>query len=104
MGINLVVADQPVLLARPRYHGKFSFDCFSHQKSVLFKMNFGDVWARYPPYDSTKIFFLGLVQTARPQWQFDVLKLVALVLLLLFVRWLVWPAALLHYAVRLVLE
>ena len=33
-----------------RYHGQASFDCFSHQKSVLKKPFALDVKVRYPPY------------------------------------------------------
>ncbi|MGE5581419.1 MAG: aldehyde dehydrogenase [Bacillota bacterium] len=32
------------------YHGKASFDTFSHQKSILKKANFFDIPLRYPPY------------------------------------------------------
>lgn len=32
------------------YHGKFSFDCFSHQRSVLKKITWLDIPLRYPPY------------------------------------------------------
>lgn len=32
------------------YHGKFSFDAFSHKKVVLYKPFMGDATARYPPY------------------------------------------------------
>lgn len=36
------------------YHGKASFDSFSHRKSVLAKSMGGDVSARYPPFTPTK--------------------------------------------------
>lgn len=32
------------------YHGKRSFDCFSHERSVLFKSTWIDIPLRYPPY------------------------------------------------------
>jgi aldehyde dehydrogenase (NAD+) len=32
------------------YHGKASFDTFSHKKSILKKSNLFDVGLRYPPY------------------------------------------------------
>lgn len=32
------------------YHGKKSFDCFSHEKSILKKGNWLDIRLRYPPY------------------------------------------------------
>lgn len=41
-----------------QYHGKYSFECFSHRKSVLMKSNYLDIWARYPPYDSLKKLML----------------------------------------------
>ncbi|XP_042431358.1 aldehyde dehydrogenase family 3 member H1-like [Zingiber officinale] len=36
------------------YHGKFSFDTFSHRKSVLSRGFAGEVRARYPPYTQQK--------------------------------------------------
>lgn len=36
------------------YHGKFSFDAFSHQKAVLQRSFAGDLSARYPPYTPRK--------------------------------------------------
>lgn len=41
------------------YHGKFSFDAFTHYKSVLKKPFWVDVPLRYPPYSKQK---LGLLQ------------------------------------------
>ncbi|XP_057442683.1 aldehyde dehydrogenase family 3 member H1-like isoform X3 [Lotus japonicus] len=40
------------------YHGKFSFDAFSHKKSVLYRGFFGDAAIRYPPYTNTKMRLL----------------------------------------------
>ncbi|GLU01070.1 hypothetical protein SLE2022_183960 [Rubroshorea leprosula] len=37
------------------YHGKFSFDTFSHRKAVLYRSFAGDAPLRYPPYTSKKI-------------------------------------------------
>jgi len=34
------------------YHGKFSFDCFTHHKAVIRRSNALDVSLRYPPYSS----------------------------------------------------
>jgi aldehyde dehydrogenase (NAD+) len=46
-----------------KYHGKFSFDAFSHFKSVLYKSTIVDLPFRYPPYTKAKLsimkFFLG---------------------------------------------
>ncbi|KAL8059632.1 hypothetical protein ABFX02_03G099600 [Erythranthe guttata] len=40
------------------YHGKFSFDAFSHKKAVLKRGFNGDVSARYPPYTNGKLNFV----------------------------------------------
>ncbi|KAE8100707.1 hypothetical protein FH972_018575 [Carpinus fangiana] len=37
------------------YHGKFSFDAFSHKKAVLYRGFAGDVPVRYPPYTKGKL-------------------------------------------------
>lgn len=37
------------------YHGKFSFDAFSHKKAVLRRSFAGDAAARYPPYTPEKL-------------------------------------------------
>lgn len=36
------------------YHGKFSFDAFTHKKAVLYRGFTGDASIRYPPYTDTK--------------------------------------------------
>lgn len=36
------------------YHGKFSFDAFSHKKAVLSRGFSGEAPARYPPYTPAK--------------------------------------------------
>jgi len=42
-----------------RYHGSFSFDCFTHEKSVLQRPQSGEklLWMRYPPYDDAKFYW-----------------------------------------------
>ncbi|XP_022976768.1 aldehyde dehydrogenase family 3 member H1-like isoform X1 [Cucurbita maxima] len=40
------------------YHGKFSFDAFSHKKAVLYRIFAGDMPMRYPPYSKEKLRFL----------------------------------------------
>ena len=50
------------------YHGKLSFDTFSHKRSVLFKTSFLDVWARYPPYNGVKRFVLNILLLPSPSW------------------------------------
>ena len=37
------------------YHGKFSFDAFTHKKAVLYRSFAGDSAIRYPPYTDTKL-------------------------------------------------
>jgi len=40
-----------------KYHGKYSFDTFSHEKSVVKRSFWLDLALRYPPYlDHIKIF------------------------------------------------
>ncbi|KAK9950232.1 hypothetical protein M0R45_005733 [Rubus argutus] len=43
------------------YHGKFSFDGFSHKKSVLYRSFSGDSTLRYPPYTPEKLKLLKAV-------------------------------------------
>ncbi|KAJ4819048.1 Aldehyde dehydrogenase [Rhynchospora pubera] len=44
------------------YHGKFSFDAFSHKKAVLSRGFAGEAGARYPPYTPEKQWILkGLI-------------------------------------------
>ncbi|KAL4596215.1 hypothetical protein ACB092_12G148500 [Castanea dentata] len=40
------------------YHGKFSFDAFSHKKGVLYRSFAGDAPVRYPPYTKGKLAFM----------------------------------------------
>ncbi|XP_059432049.1 aldehyde dehydrogenase family 3 member H1-like isoform X1 [Corylus avellana] len=37
------------------YHGKFSFDAFSHKKAVLYRSFDGDTSVRYPPYTPKRV-------------------------------------------------
>ena len=32
------------------YHGKFSFDTFTHYKPIVIKSFWFDIWVRYAPY------------------------------------------------------
>lgn len=34
------------------YHGKYSFEAFSHKKVVMYRSFNGDIPGRYPPYKS----------------------------------------------------
>ncbi len=38
-----------------RYHGKFSFETFSHQKAVLHRQWWGEPNLKYPPYSENKL-------------------------------------------------
>jgi aldehyde dehydrogenase (NAD+) len=38
-----------------RYHGKYSFDTFSHEKSILRQTSLFDAPLRYPPYSTNKL-------------------------------------------------
>ncbi|PQA91975.1 aldehyde dehydrogenase [Chryseobacterium shigense] len=40
------------------YHGKFGFDAFSHQKSVLEKATWGEPSIKYPPYTEKKLSWI----------------------------------------------
>ncbi|GAA96482.1 uncharacterized protein L969DRAFT_49510 [Mixia osmundae IAM 14324] len=50
------------------YHGKFSFDCFSHQRSTLSTPNmFEPIMAlRYPPYSAKKLKWLNIGLGEKP--------------------------------------
>ncbi|XP_035841511.1 aldehyde dehydrogenase family 3 member F1 isoform X2 [Helianthus annuus] len=41
-----------------RYHGKFSFDNFSHEKAVIMRGFLVDFWFRYPPWTTQKLQLL----------------------------------------------
>ncbi|XP_043713364.1 aldehyde dehydrogenase family 3 member F1-like [Telopea speciosissima] len=43
------------------YHGKFSFDTFSHEKAVLRRYFFLEPQARYPPWNDYKLKFIRLL-------------------------------------------
>lgn len=43
------------------YHGKFSFEAFSHKKAVLYRSFKADAAMRYPPYTDTKLRLLKVL-------------------------------------------
>ncbi|KAI9201594.1 hypothetical protein LWI28_025769 [Acer negundo] len=45
------------------YHGKFSFDAFSHKKAVLYRSFAGDAAIRYPPYTVGKLRLMKILMT-----------------------------------------
>ncbi|KAL6993482.1 Aldehyde dehydrogenase 3 member F1 [Sarracenia purpurea var. burkii] len=57
-----------------RYHGKYSFETFSHDKAVLHRSFFFDLEFRYPPWNDLKMKFVRLA------YNFDYLKIVILLL------------------------
>ncbi|XP_039159575.1 aldehyde dehydrogenase family 3 member F1-like isoform X1 [Eucalyptus grandis] len=57
-----------------RYHGKFSFDTFSHQKAVVRRSFLVDFWFRFPPWNDHKL------QLFRSSYHYDFLGIVLTVL------------------------
>ena len=43
-----------------RYHGKYSFDTFSHEKAVMHRNLILEIEPRYPPWSKFKLEFLKL--------------------------------------------
>ncbi|XP_021908340.1 aldehyde dehydrogenase family 3 member F1 [Carica papaya] len=43
-----------------RYHGKYSFDTFSHEKAVMHGRFFPEIEPRYPPWNNFKLVFIRL--------------------------------------------
>lgn len=57
-----------------RYHGKFSFDTFSHEKAVLHRSFLIELEPRYPPWNNFKLEFVRLA------YDYDYLGLILLLL------------------------
>ncbi|GLU19822.1 hypothetical protein SLE2022_360470 [Rubroshorea leprosula] len=57
-----------------RYHGKYSFDTFSHEKAVLQRSFFPELEPRYPPWNGFKLLFIKLL------YKFDYFGLLLLML------------------------
>lgn len=57
-----------------RYHGKFSFDAFTHYKPVARRSFLSDFWFRFPPWNIHKLM---LLETA---YNLDYLGLVLVIL------------------------
>ncbi|XVF15848.1 hypothetical protein REPUB_Repub09cG0191600 [Reevesia pubescens] len=57
-----------------RYHGKYSFDTFSHEKAVLHRGFFPELEQRYPPWTDFKLRFIKLA------YRFDYFGLILLML------------------------
>jgi acyl-CoA reductase-like NAD-dependent aldehyde dehydrogenase len=63
-----------------RYHGKFTFDTFTHEKSVLQRGLTGEkiLWMRYPPYDDKKFYWTKQLSKKRALPEFLFIKYVPL--------------------------
>lgn len=44
-----------------RYHGKYSFETFSHEKAILQRRFFPELEPRYPPWNNLKFQFIKLL-------------------------------------------
>ncbi|KAI3449955.1 hypothetical protein Pfo_006620 [Paulownia fortunei] len=57
-----------------RYHGKFSFDVFSHEKVIARRSFLVDFWFRYPPWNDNKL------QLFRSAYRYDYLGILLIIL------------------------
>ncbi|KAL6564727.1 hypothetical protein OROMI_016177 [Orobanche minor] len=58
-----------------RYHGKFSFEMFSHEKAIMTRRSFLiDFWFRYPPWNENKM------QLFRSAYRFDYFGILLIIL------------------------
>ncbi|GER38355.1 aldehyde dehydrogenase [Striga asiatica] len=57
-----------------RYHGKFSFDLFSHEKVVVRRSFIVDFWFRYPPWNQHKLHLF------RSAYRYDYLGIILIIL------------------------
>jgi aldehyde dehydrogenase (NAD+) len=44
------------------YHGKYSFDTFSHKKSIMKTYTWLDLWVKYPPFTGRMEFFKKIIR------------------------------------------
>jgi len=74
-----------------RYHGKYSFDTFSHQKPVLVKY-FALDWLvqRYPPYSALDVKILRLVQYPRNGWKNELLVSLPKIFVFILAFYVLW--------------
>ena len=86
------------------YHGKFSFDTFSHTKAILYKSNYFDLPQRYPPYSYMDALILSIVLTPRPKRKVRVFQSILLMMSLVFlckkVPWSSFKGTLLKLSMR----
>lgn len=57
-----------------RYHGKFSFDVFTHEKPVVRRGFLTDFWFRYPPWNDIKL------QIFKSAYRFNYFEIVLIIL------------------------
>ncbi|XP_047982818.1 aldehyde dehydrogenase family 3 member F1-like [Salvia hispanica] len=57
-----------------RYHGKYSFDMFSHEKAIIKRSFLIDFWFRYPPWNHQKL------QLFRSAYRFDYFRILLIIL------------------------
>lgn len=74
-----------------RYHGKYTFDMFTHEKSVLIKYFLGDLPQRYPPYSgSFQMTLLNVLQYPYEALHIRIFQFVAAVLAIIFASRFGW--------------
>jgi hypothetical protein len=61
------------------YHGHYSFECFTHFKSVLKRPFILDAPVRYPPYSPTQVKILHFLQAPRSKAFVRTMRLAAVV-------------------------
>ncbi|KRZ01627.1 Aldehyde dehydrogenase family 3 member B1 [Trichinella zimbabwensis] len=66
-----------------RYHGKYSFDTFTHEKSILERPLWGEklLWMRYPPFDNSKVEWAKTIFTRHPLPPLGLIAFITLVVL-----------------------
>ena len=57
-----------------RYHGKYSFEAFSHEKAVVRRSYLSEFWFRFPPWNEYKL------QLFREVYSFNYLGLLLVIL------------------------
>ncbi|CAL5437890.1 unnamed protein product [Camellia sinensis] len=57
-----------------RYHGKFSFDAFTHEKAVFRRSLLTEFWFRFPPWNDYKM------QLLKSSYHFDYLSIILIIL------------------------
>lgn len=77
-----------------RYHGKYTFDTFSHEKAVLQRRLSGEkiLWMRYPPYNEQKLWWTKQLATKGSLPEFLFIKYVPSFLLGLLLGYLLYLA------------